>query len=109
MISAKNHSKIDKTHPLSVGMARDRAKTTNIALSIKQGHLTRPFFSLGGLGFCQKGCICMPNLVMLITHFGQKCKYWPSKCLSRLVIVLRKKAPKFPPKNCHFHQSATGS
>ena len=51
----------------------------------KHGFLTRPFFSLGGLGLCQKVCICMPNLVMLITHFGQKRKYWPSKCPSRPV------------------------
>ena len=28
----------------------------------------------------------MPNLVMLITHFGQKRKYWPSKCPSRQVV-----------------------
>ena len=58
-------------------------KQQTLPFQFKQGLLTRPFFSLGGLGLCQKVCICMPNLVMLITHFGQKRKYWPSKCPSR--------------------------
>ena len=62
-------------------------KQQTLPFQFKQGLLTRPFFSLGGLGLCQKVCICMPNLVMLITHFGQKRKYWPSKCPSRCVRV----------------------
>ena len=32
---------------------------------------------------------CMPNLVMLITHFGQNRKYWPSKCPSRGMMIMR--------------------
>ena len=59
-------------------------KQQTLPFQFKQGLLTRPFFSLGGLGLCQKVCICMPNLVMLITHFGQKRKYWQSKCTSRI-------------------------
>ena len=61
-------------------------KQQTLPFQFKQGLLTRPFFSLGGLGLCQKVCICMPNLVMLITHFGQKRKYWPSKCPSRSIM-----------------------
>ena len=63
-------------------------KQQTLPFQFKQGLLTRPFFSLGGLGLCQKVCICMPNLVMLITHFGQKRKYWPSKCPSRYVLIM---------------------
>ena len=63
-------------------MCRNRAKTLNFALSIQTRPLNKAVFSLGGLGFWQKLCICMPELVMLITHFGQKCKYCPSKWLS---------------------------
>ena len=60
-------------------------KQQTLPFQFKQGLLTRPFFSLGGLGLCQKVCICMPNLVMLITHFGQKFKNPPPKCPSRFV------------------------
>ena len=73
---------------ISFSCVRTEPKQQTLPFQFKQGLLTRPFFSLGGLGLCQKVCICMPNLVMLITHFGQKHKYWPSKCPSRAAAVL---------------------
>ena len=46
-----------------------KQKGTNIALLIPFLLLNKAIFGQGGLEFCQK--ICMLNLVMLITHFGQ--------------------------------------
>ena len=67
-------------------ICQNRANKTNTALSISINPLIKAIFGLSGLEFCQKLQICMPNLVMLITHFGQKRKYWPSKCPSRISI-----------------------
>ena len=64
-------------------ICRNRANKTNTALSISIIPLIKAIFGLSGLEFCQKLQICMPNLVMLITHFGQKFKNPPPKCLSR--------------------------
>ena len=40
-------------------------------------------FGLAGLEFSQKLKICMLDLMVPITHFGQKCKGHPPKCVSR--------------------------
>ena len=64
-------------------ICQNRANKTNTALSISIIPLIKAIFGLSGLEFCQKLQICMPNLVMLITHFGQKFKNPPPKCPSR--------------------------
>ena len=66
-------------------ICQNRANKTNTALSISIIPLIKAIFGLSGLEFCQKLQICMPNLVMLITHFGQKFKNPPPKCPSRAV------------------------
>ena len=63
-------------------ICQNRANKTNTALSISIIPFIKAIFGLSGLEFCQKLYLCMPNLVMLITHFGQKCKGHPSKCMS---------------------------
>ena len=67
-------------------MCQNRAKKTNTALSISIIPLNKAIFGLSGLEFCQKMRICMLNLAMLITHFGQKCKNPPPKCLSSIKL-----------------------
>ena len=66
-------------------ICQNRANKTNTALSISIIPLIKAIFGLSGLEFCQNLQICMPNLVMLITHFGQKFKNPPPKCPSRNV------------------------
>ena len=66
-------------------ICQNRANKTNTALSISINPLIKAIFGLSGLEFCQKLQICMHNLVMLITHFGQKFKNPPPKCPSRCV------------------------
>ena len=68
-------------------ICRNRANKTNTALSISIIPLIKAIFGLSGLEFCQKLQICMPNLVMLITHFGQKFKNPPPKCPSRKIAI----------------------
>ena len=64
-------------------ICQNRANKTNTALSISIIPFIKAIFGLSGLEFCQNLQICMPNLVMLITHFGQKFKNPPPKCPSR--------------------------
>ena len=63
-------------------ICQNRANKTNTALSISIIPLIKAIFGLSGLEFCQKLQICMPNLVMLIIHFGQKLKNPPLTCPS---------------------------
>ena len=63
-------------------ICQNRANKTNTALSISIIPFIKAIFGLSGLEFCQNLQICMPNLVMLITHFGQKFKNPPPKCPS---------------------------
>ena len=68
-------------------ICQNRANKTNTALSISIIPFIKAIFGLSGLEFCQNLQICMPNLVMLITHFGQKFKNPPPKCPSRVVAT----------------------
>ena len=56
---------------------------TNAALSISIEPLNKEVFSLAGIQLCHKLNIFMLNLVMVITHFCQKCKGHPPKCVFR--------------------------
>ena len=73
-------------------ICQNRANKTNTALSISIIPLIKAIFGLSGLEFCQKLQICMPNLVMLITHFGQKFKNPPPKCPSSMPWNCKKQA-----------------
>ena len=64
-------------------ICQNRANKTNTALSISIIPLIKAISGLSGLELCQKLQICVPNLVMLITHLGQKFKNPPPKCPSR--------------------------
>ena len=68
-------------------ICQNRANKTNTALSISIIPLIKAIFGLSGLEFCQKLQICMPNLLRLITHFGQKSKNPPPKCPSRITEI----------------------
>ena len=70
-------------------ICQNRANKTNTALSISIIPLIKAIFGLSGLEFCQKLQICMPNLVMLITHFGQKFKNPPPMCPSSYGSIVK--------------------